>query len=367
MNVVLNAKKFAKFQPHWALSFIAMVLVLFYWGLLATDRYVSQSHIVLQSPELSPAGFNVSSLLAGTSGSGDLLLLKDHLESVDMLQKLQQQLDIRSHYASSEIDFISRLSSADVALEKLYSYMQNRIDIYFDDYASVLRIKVQAYSPEMAHAIAQTLLKEGELHMNNMGQRLAAEQVAFIEEQVATLEQRLYAIREELITFQNEQGMVSPTGTVQSYFAIVSQLQGQLSLLEARKSSAASFQSASSPEIIRLNSEINALRQQIETEKQKMATVSGDSLNRISAQYQTLELKAQFALELYSNALLTLENTRVEAARKLKQVSVLQQPTVPEFSTEPERWYNIVVFGFFALFLAAIAHLTRAIVRDHRD
>lgn len=367
MNMVLRAKKFAKFQPHWALSCVAIVIAVLYWGLMASDRYVSQTHIVLQSPEISPIGFNVSSLLAGTSGSGDLLLLKDHLQSVDMLQKLQSKLDIRSHYASTDIDYFSRLSSTDVALEKLFSYMENRIDIYFDDYASVLRINVQAYSPAMAHAIAATLLAEGELHMNLMGQRLAAEQVAFIEEQVATLEKRLYSIREELITFQNEQGMVSPTGTVQSFFTIVSQLQGQLSLLEARKSSAASFQSASSPEIIRLNSEINALRQQIETEKQKMATASGNSLNRISAQYQTLELKAQFALELYSNALLTLENTRVEAARKLKQVSVLQEPTVPEFSTEPKRWYNIVIVMFFAIFLAAIAHLTRAIIRDHRD
>lgn len=367
MNRVLRAKKFARSQPHWALSFVVIVLAVLYWGVMASDRYVSQTHIVLQSPEISPIGFNVSSLLAGTSGSGDLLLLKDHLESVDMLQKLQNKLDIRSHYASDDIDYWSRLSSADVELEKLFSYMEKRIDIYFDDYASVLRIKVQAYSPEMAHAIAKTLLIEGELHMNQMGQRLAAEQVAFIEEQVATLENRLYEIREELITFQNEQGMVSPTGTVQSFFAIVSQLQGQLSVLEARKSSAASFQSPSSPEIIRLTSEINALRQQIETEKQKMATASGNSLNRISAQYQTLELKAQFALELYSNALLTLENTRVEAARKLKQVSVLQQPTVPEFSTEPKRGYNIVVVVFFAIFLAAIAHLARAIIRDHRD
>ncbi|WP_214000011.1 chain-length determining protein [Arsukibacterium sp.] len=367
MNRVLRAKKFARSQPHWALSFVVIVLAVLYWGVMASDRYVSQTHIVLQSPEISPIGFNVSSLLAGTSGSGDLLLLKDHLQSVDMLQKLQRKLDIRSHYANGDIDYWSRLSSSDVELEKLYDYIQNRIEIHFDEYASVLRIKVQAYSPDMAHAIAQTLLSEGEQHMNDMGQRLAAEQVAFIEEQVATLEKRLYSIREELITFQNEQGMVSPTGTVQSFFAIVSQLQGQLSVLEARKSSAASFQSPTSPEIIRLNSEINALRQQIDTEKQKMATASGNSLNRISAQYQTLELKAQFALELYSNALLTLENTRVEAARKLKQVSILQQPTVPEFSTEPKRWYNIVIVIFFAIFLAAIAHLTRAIIRDHRD
>lgn len=367
MTQLNRIKHFARHQPNWTLAAVGCVIAFVYWFVIATDRFVSQTNIVLQSPEISPVGFNVSSLLSGTSGSGDLLLLKDHLQSVDMLQKLQQKLDLRSHYANTDIDWWSRLSAPDTELENFYDYMQQRIDIHFDDYAAVLRIKVQAYSPDMAQAIAQTLLEEGEAHMNQMGQRLAAEQVSFIEQQVATLEQRLYAIREELLNFQNAKGMVSPTGTVESIFAIVTQLQGQLALLEARRKAAVSFQSSTSPEVVRLNNEIAALSAQIDSEKRKIATDSGQALNRVSAEYQTLELKAQFALELYSNALLTLESTRVEAARKLKQVSVLQYPTTAEFSTEPRRAYNFTVFLLIAIFLAAIANLARAIIRDHRD
>lgn len=356
-----------KSQPHWVLCFVAIFLAVVYWSLMATDRYVSSAHIVLQSPEISPVGMNISSLLAGTQGSGELLLLKDHLESVDMLKKLQDKLNIRAHYANADIDWLSRLEDENTELENLHRYMQNRIDIVFDDYAAVLRVKVQAYSPEMAQQIAQTLLDEGEKHMNFMGQRLAEEQVAFIEKQVSTLEKRLFAARDELLTFQNKEGLVSPTGTVHAIFAIVSQLEGQLALLEARKKSASSYQKASSPEIVRINSEILALQQQISQEKKKMATEGGTALNQVSSVFQTLELKARFALDLYSNALLTLESTRVEAARKLKQVSVLQYPTKPEYSTEPNRGYNIVVFILLAIFLAAIAHLARAIIRDHRD
>jgi capsular polysaccharide transport system permease protein len=367
MTFILRIKRFAGSNPHWTLAAILFVIFACYWSLVATNRYVSKTHIVLQSPEINPTGFNISSLLSGTQGSGDLLLLKDYLESVDMLQKLQAKLDIRQHYANSEIDYFSRLTQSDIELEKLYKYMQKRIQVIYDDYASVLRIKVQAFSPDMAKAIAETLLEEGELHMNNMGQRLAAEQVAFIEEQVSTLEQRLFSVREELLNFQNAQGLVSPTGTVQSIFAVIGQLQGQLAVLEARKKSSSSFQSQNSPEIIRLASEINALQQQIEIEKQKLAANNGNSLNRVSAEYETLELKARFALELYSNALLALESTRVEAARKLKQVSVLQYPTQPEFSTEPRRLYNTTVSLLLLLMMAAIAHLARSIIRDHRD
>jgi capsular polysaccharide transport system permease protein len=138
-------KTFMKDQPHWSLAAVAVLVVALYWSLLATDRYVSESHIVLQSPEVNPAAFSVSSLLSGTSGAGDLLLLKDHLQSVDILQKLEQRLALRQHYSNSDIDWFSRLSAADLPQEKFVEYMHKRITIEFDDYAAILRVKVQAY------------------------------------------------------------------------------------------------------------------------------------------------------------------------------------------------------------------------------
>jgi capsular polysaccharide transport system permease protein len=123
-----------KKHPHWLCCFCSIVIASIYWSLWATDRYVSETHIVLQSSEINTTGFNISSLLSGTQGSGDLLLLKEHLKSVDMLQKLQQKLNLRGHYASEEIDYFSRLNDEHAELEKLYNYMENRIEIIFDDY-----------------------------------------------------------------------------------------------------------------------------------------------------------------------------------------------------------------------------------------
>lgn len=353
-------------QPHWAAALVAIFIALVYWQFIATDRYVSESNIVLQSPEIMPTNLSFSSLLSGTGGAGDLLLLRDHLLSVDMLKKLDDQLDLKAHFSDGSIDFWSRLSS-DAPIEAFHKYFQKRVDIRFDDYASVLRIRVQAYSPDMAQQIAQTLLSEGELHMNRMGQRLAEEQVAFVEGQVEGLAERLFTAREQLLDFQNVHGLVSPTGSVESIMMIVAQLEAQKALIEAQRKAGSSFQSTTSPEMQRLDSQIQALNLQIQQERSKMATADGDALNRISAEFETLTMQAQFALELYSNSLLVLENTRVEAARKLKQVSVLQYPTYPEYSVEPRRMYNFIVVCFFAIIFAAIAHLTRAIVRDHID
>ncbi|WP_394130413.1 chain-length determining protein [Marinobacter nauticus] len=359
--------RFLKRNPTWIVAGLVILTVVVYWGFLASDRYVSRAHIVLQSPEIIPSGLNVSSILSGTSGSGDLLLLKEHLQSVSMLQKLQGSLNLREHYSNPEIDRWSRLESADVPIEAFHDYMNKRVAITFDDYSKVLRIEVQAYDPETARAITQALLDEGERHMNLMGQRLAQEQVAFIDKQVQTLEERLLSAREALLHYQNEKGLVAPTQTVEAIFSTVSRLEAELAVLRAQIKSQKTYQSIQSPTVRRMQSEADALAQQIEIEKAKLATTGGNALNRVSAEYETLQLKAKFALDLYSSALTSLESTRVEAARKLKQVSILEYPTLAQYPEKPERLYNIAVVTVFALLFAAIGQLVIAVIRDHRD
>ncbi len=177
----------------------------------------------------------------------------------------------------------------------------------------------------------------------------------------------MFEARDALLAYQNEYGLVAPTQTVEAIFTTVSRLEGELAVLKARITALSTFQSDSSPELRRLKAEATALEQQVNIEKRKLAQESGNALNEVSARYETLELRATFALELYSSALTTLETTRVEAARKLKQVSILEYPTLAEYPTRPDRGYNITVFTIFALLFAAIAQLIVTVVRDHRD
>ena len=357
-----------KSSPVWFACFLSIGLVALYWTFGASDRYVSEANVVLESPQIGPPTLSFSSLLSGAgAGSADMLLLRDFLLSVDMLREIEQQLPFRDHYADHSIDIISRLFDHDAPIEDLHEYYLERISVELDEYAKVLRVRVQAFTPEMAHQITRLLLQRGEAHMNAMGQRLAEEQVRFLEVQVGGLNERFNAARRALLDYQNENGLVSPTGTVQSLSAVVANLEGELTSLKAKRSVLVSYQSANSPEVVRNNAQIQAVVDQIALERARMAQQSGGALNTVSSEYQTLELKAQFAQESYSGALAALENTRIEAARKLKQVSVLQSPTLPEYAVEPERLYNTTVFTILALFLALIAQMMLLIIKDHRD
>ncbi|RTQ97928.1 chain-length determining protein [Halomonas nitroreducens] len=359
-------KQFIKTQPQWALALVGIILVSLYWLVWAEDRYVSRATVVLESPQIAQPDISFSSILTGASGNNDLLLLREYLLSVDMLKQVQERLDFRRHY-SEHGDLFAQLWDPEAPIEELHQYYMQRVTVEMDEYAGVLNIEVQAYTPQFAHDLAELLLEAGEAHMNDMGQRLAEEQVDFLEVQVERLSERLDAARADLLAYQNEQGLVSPTHTVESLNQVVSTLEGELARLQARRSALGSFSSSRSAEVVRVESEIAALREQIDKERDRLAQATGDSLNRISAQYQTLELKAEFAQQTYSSALAALENTRIEAARKLKQVSVLQSPLFPEYPTRPDRLYNAAVFAIVTIFLAFILSMLLLIIRDHRD
>ncbi|QEQ95866.1 chain-length determining protein [Neptunomonas concharum] len=351
----------------WLVSGFLIFVVSIYWAIIASDRYVSQSNIVLESPQISTPSLNFSALLRGGAGSADMLLLRDYLLSVDMLRYLEENNGFRQHYSNSDIDLFSRLDESDVSIEELHEYFLKRVSVELDEYAQVLRIKVEAFTPEQAFSISSALLKQGERHMNLMGQRLAQEQVRFLEEQVHELAAGFEQARSELIDYQNLKGLVSPTGTVQSLNEVVAALESQLASLNARETALLGFQSPRSPDVVRVKNEIKALQEQINRERARMATDSGESLNKLSSEYQILELKLKFAQESYAGALGALESTRIEAARKLKQVSILQSPTVPEYSQSPDRLYNVSVFAIITLLISFIINMMITIIRDHQD
>lgn len=351
------------------ISLIVSLLAALYWGFVASDRYVSVAHVLVQKTELSGAqGADLGALLTGSSGGRtDQLLLRNYLLSIDVLQRMDQELNLRAHYSDSAHDVLSRLRAPDMPIEDFHRYYLSRTSVDYDDYSGVLVIKSQAYDPEFARRITTFLVSEGERFMNTLAQGLAQEQVAFLERQLVQMEERVMKAREAVLSFQDKEGLVSPQATAESIAAIVARLETQRSELQAQRSGLQAYLVPNHPNIVMLNQQIAALERQIAQEQAKLAAPSGKTLNRAVEAFQRLELEAEFAQELYKTALSALERGRLEATRTIKKVSILQAPTLPEYAQEPRRLYNILVFLIVATLLAGVVHLLLAIVRDHAD
>ena len=355
----------------FGIAVVAIVLAIIYWGLVASDRYVSEAQIVIERTDMSSGGaaVDLGGLLSGAASGNrtDQMLLRAHLLSIDMLNKLDTSLDLRSHYSDPSRDILSRMWGKNIEQEWFHRHFQSRTSVEFDDYSGILMIRVEAYDPKMANAIAEMLVREGERYMNELGHAMARDQVAFLEKQVAEMGQTLLRSRHELLAFQNKRGILSPQATAEALQTTISRLEGLLTDLKTRRSALMGQLDQRAPVVIELDMQIRALEKQIVQEQSRLTSSKGRTLNTTVEEYQRLEMIAKFAEDIYKTALVALEKGRLEALRTLKKVSVIQSPSLPQYPWEPRRIYNIIVFVLGALILAGIVHLVAAIIRDHRD
>jgi capsular polysaccharide transport system permease protein len=359
-------------QGQFTIILVAVSLTAaFYWLVIASDRYVSEAHIVIERTDMPSGGssLDLSTIISGQfNGSrGDQLLMRDHLLSVDMLRKLDETLNLRAHYSNPKIDPISKMWFKNAKMEWFYRYYLSRVSVNFDEYSGVLVIKAEAYDAKTAQAITKILLDEGEGFMNHMAQNLAQTQVNFLEKQVNQAREKLELTRQALLTYQNNKALIAPQATAEAINTIVSQLVSQKSVLETNKRALLAYLVNQHPKVIEINQQIAAIERQIEQEKNKLTSIKPGSLNKTVEEYNRLEMEAKFAEDLFKSATIALEQGHIEATRTIKKMSIVQQPSLPEYPMEPRRVFNTLMFIIYAIVFTAFMQLVLAIIKDHKD
>lgn len=381
LPVAVSAKKAVQTLHGWlapallrrrtfSVAAVCILLASIYWGFIASDRYVSEAKVVLERTDMSTgASMDLGALLSGATGGNraDQMLLRTHLLSVDMLNKLDAALDLRGHYSDTSRDPLSRMWGKARSQELFYAHYLKRVSVEFDEYSGVLVITAQAYEAKMAKAITEMLVSEGERYMNELGHAMARDQVQFLEHQVTEMGQKALQTRQDLLSFQNQKGMLSPQAMAEALQGTITRLESQLVDLRARRTTLLGYLSPEAPGVVELNLQIAAIENQIAKEQTRLTSPKGQTLNSTVEEYQRLEMAAKFAEDVYKTALVALEKGRIEALRTLKKVSVLQTPTLPQYPQEPRRIYNILVFIISAVVLAGLVHLVAAVIRDHQD
>lgn len=353
----------------WTMILLAICLLSGYWLLLASDRYISEAHVVIQRTDL-PSGQDIglSGIVSGVLGHGsnnDQLVLKEYLRSVDVLKILDVRLKLRGHYQDKQHDWVSRLWRDEI--EWFHRYFLQRVTIYYEAESGVLQIRAEAYNPEMAKAITTMLVQEGEHFMNQQAQTLAKDQVQFLEQQLVTIKDNLLKSRQNLLAYQNKNGTISPMVNVETLSTTVAQLEVKRIEIDAQLTAMRSYLVASHPMITQLEQQKAAIEKQMAIERQKLVAPGGHTMNAKVEEYQRLEFEAGFMQEVYKTALAAVERGRIEAARTLKKMLVLQSPTTPEYPDSPRRFYNTIVSILMVILLAGIFSLIAAIIEEHKD
>ena len=359
------------FKNIFRFIFLLTVLGVVYWC-IASDRYVSEAVVLVQNTETGGASSpsDLLSMFSGCSGNkADQLLLIEFLTSLDMLNKLDAELDLRGHYSDTNVDIISRLWSKDISTEWFYKYFKNRVTVAYDEYSGVVRISAQAFDSETATKIATLLVQNGEEFMNKLSHKIADEQVLFLSQQVELTKNELLEANEKLLDFQNKRNMVSPTTEVENYQSLIANLEKQKSeilvkidTLPANLGNNNHIKQSMLTNIKAIEEQISKLREKITNANDKVS-----ALNELADEERLLKMDVEFKKEIYSSTLSGLAKGKLSAARLIKNVGILQSPSKPQYAMKPERTYCIAATIVVMLLVLGMFQLLKAVILDHVD
>ncbi len=355
--------KLGSFQ--WVVAFFAIAVI--YFVLIASDRYVSRAELVVkQADQIKMLPDALSMLGLGGSNHEDVLIIQDYLKSADLLSKLNEQLDLKAHYQSQKVDYFSRLPS-NVSREEFLKYYREHLTLRLDEISGVLTIELQAFDPLYGQQVVGLMLKESEVFINKLGHQVALEQLGFVEKEVDRAYKRVQTEKAKVLEFQNTHHLISPESTSSARLGVVSQIEGELTRQQAQLKQLQSYMKETAPAVVSLKARVDALTEQLAQEQGRLTGNDKDAINEITAQYLDVQTQATLAADLYKSGLISLEQARVEAYRKLKHLLVVSQPSLAEEAEYPRRLYNLATIGVLLCLIYGLIVMGLATLREHQD
>jgi len=349
----------------WVVACFAIAVI--YFAFIASDRYVSRADIVVkQADQIKMLPDALSMLGLGGSNHEDVLIIQDYLKSTDLLNKLDKELDLKAHFQSPAVDYFSRLPS-DVSQEDFLKYYREHLTLRLDDISGVLTIELQAFDPAYGQKVVGVMLKESEGFINKLGHQVALEQLAFVEKEVDRAYQRVQAEKAKVLEFQNTHHLISPESTSTARMGVVSQIEALLAQQQAQLKQLQSYMKATAPGVVSVQARVDALTEQLAQEQARLTGADKNAMNEVTASYMDVQTQASLAADLYKTGLVSLEQARMEAYRKLKHLLVISQPTLAEEAEYPRRLYNLATIGVLLCLLYGLIVMGLATLREHQD
>lgn len=377
-NSIANLKKVSGAAANWLrehpgfvwLVLVPMVTVSFYYGVIASDRYVSESKLTVKQSDRSDGGSSAASFLLGGNpvAREDALFLKEYINSYDMLSLLDKKLALRKAFQNggSSADLISRLSP-DATREEFLDYYRRHVEINYDETSSVITLRVDGFSPDLVKRMNQAILEQCEAYMNDVSHKIASEQMNFVEHEVTSVKDRLEKAKNSMAEFQNRYNVLDPAEQARAVAAIVTDMDRSRVALEAELQNLRTYLKEDSYQLVSLKNKIEALRKQMEYEKKLIASSGNERMNALSLQFMNIKLDVDFTLDMYKTTLAALEKTRIDASKKLKNVVIIASPTLPEEAEYPRRLYNLATILVVLLAVYGIVRLVSATIKEHKE
>lgn len=358
-------------KRRWFLAMVALptLLAALYYGLIASDIYISESRFVIKSPDQKRSQVSTLANLVQTTGlSGGQEQTNEvltYVRSRDALKALEKNIAVRDRFGNPQADILSRFPQplSDSSFESLFKYYGKMVEARMDTETSTAVIKVKAFNPQDAYRINRELLDLSEGLVNRLNGRAQSKGIIEAQKQVDLATQRARAARVALSQYRNNQALIDPSKQAVGVLEIANTLTAERAALQAQLDLMQRL-TPRNPSIPALRNRIAAIGTQIASQDSRVVG-SGSGIASKLGGYENLLVEQEFATQSLNAANAALVQARAEAQRQQFYLERVVDPNLPDEPLLPKRFINILVIFAAALCLYFVLWMFMVGVLEH--
>jgi capsular polysaccharide transport system permease protein len=367
-------------RRHWGLiaSFVALVLlpvaaVVFYLVVLAQDQFQSTTGFTVRSQESTSAASDLLGGLArltGSSAASDSDILFEFIQSQEMIQAVDSQIDLRAHYSQHWPSDWAFAIWPDATQEEMSWYWHRIIGISFDSSSGLIEVRAQAFDPETAQAITAAIVRESQIRINALNEQARSDAIGYAQADLDEAVEELKAARQALTQFRTRTRIVDPKADIQGRMGVMNNLQQQLATSLIEFDLLRGTVAAGDPRLKQAQQLIDVIRERIDIERQTFTSTNtdtgavGEDYPSLISEFERLTVDREYTEEAYRAALTGLALARDEAIRQSRYLATYIKPTLAQEAEYPKRFLLIGLAALFLLLIWSILSLIYYSIRD---
>lgn len=295
-------------------------------------------------------------------------LTQRYLLSRDMLNHLQAKYDLKSHYHSKRVDYLSRLEKKP-SDKTFLSYYRNKLSLSIDPKTNELQIAAMAFSPRMAKQMTEALIDEAKEFVNRISNAMAENELIFAKSELDKTRHNFLGFKKKVLSWQNKNRIVDPKDALKVTNDVIAKLQANLVDKQTDLIKISTYMQPNASKVVALQEEIDALKRQIK--KQTGTLVSSKKgpakLNKIMTEHDWLKLKLNFAESDFQAAEKSYHAASLQMARKQNALIQIDPPSLPDDYAYPEKLYQLINLLILLSVLCLLIKMSINIIEEHID
>ncbi len=341
----------------------AAVVIAFLLALLIPNWYEATCR--LMPPDQKGSSGALSMLMASSGGGGggggvilgDLLGIKGQSTGDLMLEVL------RSRTVKDRI--IERFNLKAVYGQRLSQdardVLSSNTKLTVDQKSGVMKIAVTDRDPARAKGIAGAYVEELNRAVADLDTSAAHRERMFLEQRLALVKQEMEAANTELAKFSSQNRTIDPKEQGKAMVDAASRLQGELIAAEAQLNGLQQIYTDQNIKVRSARAQVAGLKRELEKLRGAQAGKAEDgdypslsTLPQLGATYADLYRRSRIEETVYEVLTKQYELAKVEEAKELPSVRLLDPPEIPERKAGPHRLLIALGVAFFCLCFNAI-------------